>query len=617
MANIVQQTSKINHVDRSTFDLSGNINLTAAPGMLVPIRVDDVLPNSSYHYNMSLFARTLQMVVPSFARVRAHIDTFFVPYRLLGVDIPSVLVGDERGIIANYGDDGVYKSSSTSLPYFRLPASQNDGKWDIDFGDDVDAAGVKCSISSKILLNSLGYGIPSIGSWAPLGDTKYLGANGDIVSKEAYFNTGANSLLKLNPLFLLSYQKIYQDHYRNKLWEKENRLSYYVRPKDMSRDITSIMKTTGAFEMRYHDYDKDRLTGVVPDENGILSDGISQYASTLLSASHGLNSDNALGNSVNPITNPKLFNQLGDEVNTLYGGGTETSSPFAINDYGVIQTTDDSVDSQVLVQQYTAITNKRMEAFQRFAEICQLNKSDYKHQIKAHFGFTPNDINSDYSSLIGSFDVNLSISDVENTNGVNDDGTLGYLGGKGTMSGQSREISFNTSSDYGCIMSILYILPQIDWSNEFVDRANLRFNRYDYAIPEFDHLGFEPVRYCDYFGFVDAGQPNYTNDGCFDIVGYLPRYWYYKTRLDVNTTGFTSSSMSSLNFNSYIVQYQKWRLFANIQHGTFFEALKCPPSQLDGLFPVNWSSPEDNPFIFTIYIGCKALLPLSIDSLPY
>lgn len=615
MANIVQQTSKTNHVNRSTFDLSGNINLTAAPGMLIPLRVDDVLPNSSYHFNMSLFARTIQMVVPSFARVRAHIDTFFVPYRLLGNDIPSVLVGDERGILNNYGEDGTFTNNNAGLPFISmrhyLSYDTSNKQWSFNFGDNIDAAHINYNVSTPILLNALGYGYPNhgtFGGFEPSAGTSTLAGSTDILSNTSATNSAGNANTKLSPLYLLAYQKIYQDHYRNKLWEKENRLSYYVRSSELGKDITSRLLETGAFEMRYHDYDKDRLTGVVPDENGILSEGISQYASTLLNASLGLDSPTVLGSSQIPDSNVSAISTSGQNqgpLKSLYG--------HELYNVGVNIAQAQSTSASLIMQQYTALTNKRMEAFQRFAEICNLNKSDYKHQIKAHFGFTPSDYNSDYSSLIGSFDVNLSISDVENTSSSD----TGYLAGKGTMSGQSRSIDFNTASDYGCIMSILYILPQIDWSNEMIDRSVLRFNRYDFAIPEFDRLGFEPVRFIDWFGLTANSPYSSAQLGIFDIIGYLPRYWSYKTRLDVNSTGFTSSSKSALNFNSYIVQYDKTRLYDAYKDGAFFEALKSRPSDLDGLFPVNWSSVQENPFVITCYISCKAKLPLSIDSLPY
>ena len=174
MANIVQQTSKTNHTNRSTFDLSGNINLTATTGMLLPIRVDDCLPNSRYTFDISTFARTIQMVVPSFARVRAHIDTFFVPYRLLGDEIQATIVGDEYGKISNYDlSSGSFARKNLSLPWFdvfNITSSPETGKatWAFNsspYKDTVDAAGVNCQITTPILLNALGYGYPAFGTW--------------------------------------------------------------------------------------------------------------------------------------------------------------------------------------------------------------------------------------------------------------------------------------------------------------------------------------------------------------------------------------------------------------------------------------------------------------------
>ena len=116
MANLVQQIHKTNKPHRSTFDLSQNINFTTCPGMLLPVRVDDCLPNSRYEYSLSSFARTVQMVVPSFARVKAHFDAFFVPYRLLGDDYQAIIVGDNRGMNSNYLG-GSYSDANRSLPY--------------------------------------------------------------------------------------------------------------------------------------------------------------------------------------------------------------------------------------------------------------------------------------------------------------------------------------------------------------------------------------------------------------------------------------------------------------------------------------------------------------------
>lgn len=616
MANIVQQTSKSNHVNHSTFDLSGNINLTATTGMLLPVRVDDCLPNSRYTFNTSFFARTVQMVVPSFARVKAHVDTFFVPYRLLGTDYKDIIVANERGQLNNYASDGKFSNNANTLPYLTLAdfftsgSNSNPGSW--DFGSLSDAAGVSYNVTTPLLLNMLGYGIPAIASSNSNSVNSLafnLSSNGSIASTAA----SNVSKVKRNTLFLQAYQKIYQDYYRNQLWEKENRSAYFIPSNLDSTSLNELSKTSGLLEMRYHDYDKDRIIGMVPDENNILSDGISQYASTVLSTAQGFDSPSVLGDSQIPITNPKLLNTNGSSStsSSMYGRPGNGVPGVVDNSYSVVR---DS--SSTLVQQYTAISNRRMEAMQRFAEITMLNKSDYKHQIQAHFGFTPNDLESDYCRFLGGTDVPLQISDVENTNGTDSDSRsnlLGYLGGKGVMSSNGKTISFDVT-EHGCIMHILYIVPQIDWGNEFVDRSTLRFSRFDFAIPEFDKFGFEPVRQLDING--ELTKVNYGNVQFGAVIGWLPRYWSYKTRLDINQTGFSDSTGLQLNFDSYIVKYDKSRLYVNYGARTMYKAFKSLPTDLNGLFPVNWSSPADNPFIISLYIGCKASLPLSMDSLP-
>lgn len=618
MANIVQQTSKTNHVNHSSFDLSGNINLTATTGMLLPVRVDDCLPNSRYTFNTSVFARTVQMVVPSFARVKAHLDTFFVPYRLLGTDYKDIIVANERGQLNNYASDGSFSNKGNTLPFITLVDFFKDGDHSLpgtwDFGPLSDAAGISYNVTTPLLLNMLGYGVPALPS---LNANTVASTRLNLSSNGAVASAAATDLVKVkrNTLFLQAYQKIYQDYYRNQLWEKENRQSYFVPSTLDSSSLNELAKTCGLLEMRYHDYDKDRVIGMVPDENNILSDGISQYASTVLAGSTGFDSSSVFGSASVPVSNPHLVNRN----RTVNGSQTLNSVNAADQQFAVVNGNvqfPSMAGNPTLIQQYTAISNRRLEAMQRFAEVAMLNKSDYKHQISAHFGFTPNDLESDYCRYLGGSDIPLQISDVENTNGTSSDSRsdlLGYLGGKGVMSSNGKTISYDVS-EHGCIMHILYIVPQIDWGNEFVDRSTLRFSRFDFAIPEFDKFGFEPVRQLDINGEIT--KVNYGNVQLDSVIGWLPRYWSYKTRLDINQTGFSDSVGNHLNFDAYIVKYDKSRIYNNYGKRTMFKAFKSLPTDLNGLFPVEWSSPTDNPFVISIYIGCKASLPLSVDSLP-
>ena len=214
MANIVQQTSKVNHQNHSTFDLSGSINLTTAPGMLLPLRVDDALPNSRYTFNYSAFARTIQMVVPAFARVKAHIDTFFVPYRLLGTDYQATIVGDERGKLNNYNSKFTFTvNHNKGIPYFNLRTwvdVPQSGKPTYDFGTTFDAAGVQASVSAPILLNALGYGIASYpipAKYAPGDSTSdSISSHNAISSKTASDSSSLSGVRSVS--YLQAYQKI-------------------------------------------------------------------------------------------------------------------------------------------------------------------------------------------------------------------------------------------------------------------------------------------------------------------------------------------------------------------------------------------------------------------------
>lgn len=604
MANLIQQIHKSNHVRKSSFDLSGNVNYTSCPGMLLPIRFDDCLPNSTYSYQLSTFARTIQMIVPSFARVKAHFDAFFVPYRILGDDYQSIIVGDTRGMAANYLS-GTYSDANQHLPTLNMTALfPPDTGNKPNFGSLSDAAGISYNVSSPILFNALGYGVDSFGVsiGSNLGRSDKLANDGAIASSVAS-SVGSNNLLR-SILPLQAYQKIYQDFYRNKLWELENRASYFCFASDDSKDFTVKGRTNGLFEMRYHDYDKDRIFGVVPDTNNILSVGISQYASSVLNGIQGLDASSSLGSSQAPLTDVSSVNSKG-----VPGSPLSSLDNIDLSNYNqnVAQGKFDS--ASVIVQQYTALTNRRMEAFQKFAEITSMNKSDYKHQIQAHFGFSVPAIDTDYVQFIGGYDMPLNISDVENTSNTNQ----GYLAGKGVLNGNSNTFSVSPQ-EHGCVMIICYIVPQVDWSNVFIDRSTLRFNRYDFAIPEFDTLGFEPVRVLDVCSDLSFSGKTFDPGA---IIGYLPRYWSYKTKLDVNMTGFSADDKQSLNFDSYIVKYDRWRLIDNLKAGTMYKAFKSLPGDLNGLFAVNWSKVQDNPFVFTTYISCRATLPLSVDSLPY
>lgn len=600
MASIVQKIHKQNSVSRNVFDLSNNIDFVTAAGQLLPVRCDEVMPNSEWRFNQSYFLRTLPLVVPAFARLKVHFDNFFVPYRLLGTDVQSIIVGNNRGMISNYSG-GSYSSSNKCLPYtslYELSTLQNNGWFNGVASQLSDAAGYMQNKTSPVLLNGLGYGTPITSSTTPFGNNDSNRINGEnSVMSEAASTFHENTVtvegkqvtaksLRVSILPLLAYQKIYQDFYRNKLWENENRSSYFIENSDYGSyfDLASMI-SRGILEMRYHDLDKDRITGIVPDVSSILSQGLT------------INQVSTYGTGLDSYTSSYQNSGLGNEqVPQAYtsDGNAVTSNTVNI------------------------LTFRRLEAFQKFAEITDMNKSDYKHQIKAHFGFDVPDVNSDYCTYLGGFEDVINIADVENTTS----NQSAALSGKGTSGAQSRKFTFK-ASEHGIIMTICYVNPLVDYSNLFTERYCTHLNRYDFCIPEFDNIGFEPVRVFDVYNEYSNTPVALTTDLSItssSVVGYLPRYWEYKTKLDTAHNPFYNgdNKETNLNYGSYIIRFPYERFIKNISTSSLYKAFKAVPSLTDNLFAVEYGGDiQNSPFIVTFYDQCSAMLPLSVSGLPY
>lgn len=603
MASIVQKVHKENNVSRNVFDVSANNSFVTCAGQLLPVRVDEVMPNSEYRFSQSYFMRTLPLVVPSFARMKVHFDTFFVPYRLLGTDVQSIIVGNNRGMLSNYSSDGTFSNVNKCLPYtnlFQLSPLQNPA-WDTNnttMHSVSDAAGYSIQSTSPTLIHALGYGTPlKDGDATPFGipadQTQGLATGNVIGSARALtpvnsefqatdsgsVTTRVASSLAVSVLPLLAYQKIYQDYYRNKLWENENRASYFLQSEDYGDKLMTLetMVKRGILEMRYHDLSKDRITGMVPDVSSVLSTGVNVGQCGPL----GLDNPWSLGSD--QVPNATITN-----------------------------------DVDVSVSSNTALIFRRLEAFQKFAEITELNKNDYKHQIKAHFGFEVPDLNSDYCQYIGGFEDIVNISDVENTTAEQS----AALSGKGVSAGNSRQFTFR-ANEHGMIMTICYIVPLVDYANLFVNRYCTHLNRYDFCVPEFDSIGFEPVRVFDVYNEMSntpTALPSNATVTPVSILGYLPRYWEYKTKVDTAYSPFYNGNNKeiTLNYGSYIIRYPYDRLIENANTGTMYKAFKAIPKMTDELFSVAYNgNVENSPFVCTFYCQASAMLPLSVTGLPY
>ena len=129
---------------------------------------------------------------------------------------------------------------------------------------------------------------------------------------------------------------------------------------------------------------------------------------------------------------------------------------------------------------------------------------------------------------IGGFSSDFNINTVTNTNLAAKDATANYAAngivqGDGSFDFEARE--------HGLIIGVTYTLPFIDYNVVGYDASILRTQFSDFALPEYDRLGYESVDPRLLLG-DSYGQPSAFNQ-ILRNMGYGPRYYDYKTNYDI------------------------------------------------------------------------------------
>lgn len=275
---------------------------------------------------------------------------------------------------------------------------------------------------------------------------------------------------------------------------------------------------------------------------------------------------------------------------------------------------------------------RQAEALQKWKEISISGKQDYKDQIEKHFGVSVPAVRSNLCDWIGGTSSNLDISEVVNTNlqGINDNGSTVApdIAGKGLGVAEGNE--HFEASEHGLVLCLYHAVPLLDYGIQVTDPMLLKGSVYDYAIPEFDKIGMQPLpSLC--LGIQQVGS-NPTSDGVvtdkqvvysYKTFGYVPRYAEYKTSIDQVVGAFSSSMRywSAPVDETYIRNYM--RSLAKFFGGSSYPAatymlFKVNPHILDSIFVGNADSTFDSDtFLINSYHDIKVVRNLDRDGLPY
>lgn len=595
MSNVMSLKSFQNNVKRNGFDLSYKNAFTAKAGELLPVSVIECIPGDKFKISSKSLTRTQPLNSAAFVRMREYYDVFFVPYRLLWSSYPTFFTNMQdqhhaSTIQTSYATCDMHPWFSFNDVTSYLGAVSQHGT------DSKNFFGYDRATLTKKLLDLLGYGR----DWTD-----------DARIENTVFNP--------NPL--LAYQKIYQDFFRDDQWESAAPYTYnldYITAGDNEPALhipTSQVNLNQPtlFDLRYCNFAKDYFMGMLPSaqygSESFVAIGGDSEASRLTgqivlgtedSPMYYRTSGQATpGDPVQAASGFKLqfqSDQGNAPLSGLYGQGS------MLLDTGTIKTGGDLY----------ILALRQAEALQKWKEISQSGRQDYRTQMQKHFNVTPSEAMADHCRYVGGWTTNIDINEVVNTNlsTVDDQPDIR---GKGVTQGYGS-VSFDCK-EHGILMVMYHNMPLLDYICDGYHKLNVKTHYTDYAIPEFDSLGMQQIMLGE-LGIISAESSSEIPTG----IGYVPRYAEYKTRYDEVHGAFASSLQNwvapltrtwfGAYWNAVMNKYHKYMIVSD-----FF---KVNPSILDNLFGVNADASVDtDQFLVNCFMDIKAVRNIDYNGLPY
>lgn len=568
--NVMKLLKPSPHRERNDFDLSHRHIFSANFGELLPISCIETVPGDHIRFQASDLLRAIPLVTSPFLRAKQHLDVWFVPYRDLWHNFDQFMAQKNEPVSSILRDH----SFIPHVSMYELAQCLNPA----DAGTDI--IGRSFASGAAKILNLLGYGDQiyskfgsSSAATAPHVNLFRIAAYNYIWYNEyrqQYYDDGGNLLPNVLPSNVAADAKaamLFNFDYLNCSSEVDSRPSYaYIRP---------------CLQMRYRTWKKDLYTGLLPSTQfGNVSTvslnniqlkndaDLSSYTQANLSVSVNSN-----------ISTGRLLNVRNSGTNV--SGSTRWSSADA----------------------FDVLALRRSEAVQIWRENSLRAGNHVRDNFLAHYGVA-SDFQDHRPRYLGSVDAPVNIGDVMTTanssSGIND--TVGDVAGKGLSSLDQKVFSFD-SKEFGVIVCMFSLLPETEYNASGIDRMNQLLETEDFFTPEFQNLGLEAVSSQNFFSLLNSNAK---------VVGYAPRYYGYKTKLDKVfgsfMTGQPNAPWASPN---YIAQQSMGAPGTSIPLSNLY----VNPA----IYDVNFTSSVENgdQFLCDVYFDVDAVRPMSVVGLPF
>ena len=585
-----------NHPRRSAFDLSSKVAFSAKSGELLPIKWYFTMPGDKFTLKRQHFTRTQPVNTSAYTRIREYYDWFWVPLHLLWRNAPEVI----SQMQSNVQHANSQTSSLTLGNYLPVVSCEQMDLFLTRLYQKTNYFGFDRADLAYKLIQYLRFGNVNSGAAKNYGTS--VSKDDKSYSQKYRFN------LNLSVFPLLAYKKFCQDYFRYSQWQDSSpylwNIDYFT---GVSQQLFSTVPPAGdsywngntLFDLEYCNWNKDMFMGVLPD---------TQFGDVVSIDTGGLNSQEL-------YVEAKISSSQSSRV-YLGAKTASTGTDFSVNPG------PDAVQSNPLVAtmpsvaaSFDVLALRRGEALQRWKEISLNVPQNYRAQIKAHFGVDVGESMSGMSTYIGGDSSSLDISEVVNTN-LQSENTQSeaVIAGKGVGSSQGSE-NFE-ARDWGILMCIYHNVPLLDYVPSAPDPQLFVSQNTDLPIPELDSIGMQSIPISMYSngdselvtGFLSA---DYT-------MGYLPRYYNWKTSYDYVLGSFTTTEKEWVAPITSAIWKNMLKTVSTGSSSLSYNIFKVNPSILNSIFQVNADSTWDtDPFLINCAFDVKVVRNLDYSGMPY
>lgn len=472
-------------IKRNKFNLSCGNSLSLRMGDLVPIYVEHLVPGDTFDIESFIAARFAPMQAPIMTDIDIKTWGFAVPYRLVWDDYAEFFTGKN-------------KSGDEVSPVF--PRATYGADLSLTEANNLRIFHQIGSLADYLDINPLPLTVDS--STGEESDTNY--AWDDIV----------RAFPDCSMLEPRVYQMIYNEWFRDQNIDEPVEFGtdsylYDFRSSRADSEYKDLMT------IRQKRWAKDYFTSALPTPS-MADDVFIPIDSNVVLQTN--NYQEYQKRSGTPSGTPTFETGLDSQGTSMYDNNGDI---VWMNPNGSLRATD----NQTTIRELT----RAQAVYQYLLDVARGGNVRYKDFIKTLFNVDVPDYRAEIPEYIGGGQQPVIISEVLQTSETNitPQGSMSGRAVSTSLSRQNRHHFTYTAKEHTIIMIIACVMPKASYLKGLPKR-HFKFDRFDYYIPQFDHIGDQEIKRKELNHLVTDTGDAYILEETF---GYAPRYAEYKSAM--------------------------------------------------------------------------------------